>query len=315
MGSKKSKTTSQQSYTGTSTSTPNVPDWLSDPYKVQAQTVGQLQGMDPTQFASKPSQLQSQAFAGAGDLSTSPLIGQAGQQASGINYTPSTVNGESLLSNLSSYYTPFKDQVMNPVLADLDVSAGKTRAAQAAQAASTGAFRGSRYGIREGETEGDLSRARATTEGGLLNQMYDTATSLSSQDAQRRQDASAANAANGLAANSQRLQGAGLLSSIGQAQGSEDRANLGAQATLGGTQQQLADSQRQAPLNYASALEGLLSGLNPSLFTGQTTDSSGQQQGTSTTKNSQSLGAYLGDLMMAFAGGGGKGMGASAGGG
>jgi hypothetical protein len=289
LSSKKSSTTSQATGTSATTATPNVPDWLANPYKTSATQVGQLQQMDPTQFAPQTSQLEQQAFSGGQNLTTSPNYDTATSQINGINYAPQQVQGQSLLTGLDQYYNPYKDQVLNPVLNDMDVQAGQTRAAQSAKEAATGSFRGSRAGIAEGETEGNLARARATTEGGLLNQMYDTATSLSSQDAARRQEAQTTNAANGLAANSQRLQGAGLLSTIGAQQGSDARANIGVQDALGTQQQQIADAQRQEPLTYQQQLQGLLAGLNPDLFTGKTVNGTDTSNSSSTTKSTPSL--------------------------
>lgn len=296
LSSKKSTTTAASTGTSSTTATPNVPDWLANPYKTSATQVGQLQHMDPTQFAPQASQLEQQAFQGGSNLTTSPNFGQATQQVQGINYAPQQVQGQSLLTGLSNYYTPFQDQVMNPVLNDLDVQAGQTRAAQSAKEAATGAFRGSRAGIAEGETEGNLARARATTTSGLLNDMYGQAVTASNQDAARRQDAQTTNAANGITANGQRLQGAGLLSTIGQAQGAEDRSNLGTQATMGALQQQIGDAQRQAPLTYQTQLQGLLAGLDPSLFTGKTVDGTDTTNSNSTTKSSGSLMDSIGKM-------------------
>lgn len=296
LSSKKTSTNTQATGTSTTTATPSVPDWLANPYKTSATQVGQLQSMDPSQFAPQTSQLEQQAFDGGSNLSVSPNYGQATTQLNGINYNPQQIQGQSLLSGLQQYFNPYKDQVLNPVLNDMDVQAGQTRAAQSAKEAATGSFRGSRAGIAEGQTEGNLARARATTEGGLLNNMYDTATSLSSQDAARRQEAQSANASNGIAANSQRLQGAGLLSTIGQQQGSDARANLGTQATLGALQQQIGDAQRQEPLTYQQQMQGLLSGLDPSLFTGKTVNGTDTSNSSSTTKSTPSLMDTVGKL-------------------
>lgn len=296
LSSKKTTTNTQATGTNTTTATPSVPDWLANPYKTSATQVGQLQTMDPSQFAPQTSALEQQAMTGASNLTPSTNYDTATSQLNGINYTPQQVQGQSLLTGLDQYYNPYKDQVLNPVLNDMDVQAGQTRAAQSAQEAATGSFRGSRAGIAEGETEGNLARARATTEGGLLNDMYNTATGLSSQDAARRQEAQTTNASSGIAANSQRLQGAGLLSTIGQAQGADARANVGTQATMGALQQQIADAQRQEPLTYQTQMQGLLAGLDPSLFTGKTVDGTDTSTSNSTSKSSGSLMDSIGKM-------------------
>lgn len=296
LSSKKTSTNSQATGTSSTTATPSVPDWLANPYKTSATQVGQLQQMDPSQFAPQTSPLEQQAMDGVGNLTVSPNYQTATTQLNGINYDPQQVQGQSLLSGLQDYFNPYKDQVLNPVLNDLDVQAGQTRAAQSAKEAATGSFRGSRAGIAEGETEGNLARARASTEGGLLNDMYNTATSLSNSDAQRRQDAATTNAANGITANSQRLQGAGLLSTIGQNEGADARANIGAQTSLGVLQQQIADAQRQAPITYQQQIQGLLAGLDPSLFSGKTVTGTDTSTSNSTSKSSGSVLDTIGKL-------------------
>jgi len=199
--------------------------------------------------------------------------------------------GASVLDGLEKYFTPFRDKVINPVLNDYDVNAGKTRAAQAASGAANGAFRGDRFALREAATEGDLARGRAATEGGLLSDMFTQATGLSSQDAARRQAAQEGN-------RTAQLAGAGQLSSIGTAQGANQRGNVALQGALGSDQSQTQTNIKQYPLEYQQALEGLFAGLDPSLFTGQTINSSGNSTGTS-----QASGGFLGDFLLALAGG------------
>jgi len=290
LSTKKQKTTSTQNTSNTSnstaTTTPNVPDWLLNPAKQVAGNVSGLLGTPASNYAPTISGLQQQTFNQAGSLAPSPYFGQAADAANGVQ----DVQGQSVLDNLSAYYNPFKDQVLNPVLADYDEQAGITRAAQAAQGAQ-GAFRGSRFGIREGQTEGELARGRASTEGGLLGNMYTQATALSGQDADRRQAAALANQGAG-------FQRAGLLANLGTASGNDARANLGLQGELGAQQSAAQNAIRQYPITYAGQQEGLLSGLNTGDYSGRTVDQSGTETGTmtgtSTTTSNPGLLAGLG---------------------
>ena len=257
---------------GTSTTTPDVPSWLLNPAQQVAGGLGGLLAGGASAYTPQVSNLQQQSFNTAANLGNSDYFKQASDAINGVG----NVSGESLLTNLDQYYNPFKDQVLNPVLNDYDFQSGQTRAAQAAAAAKNQAFGGSRYGIQEAQTEDALARGRATTEGGLLNQMFNTSTGLSSEDAGRRQQADIAN-------QQAELQKASLLQGLGTAQGSEARANLGVQAGLGAAQTDQQNQIAQYPLEYQQQMESLLAGLNPSAYFGTTTNSTGNTSGTTNT--------------------------------
>lgn len=89
---------------------------------------------------------------------------------------------------------PYEDAVVDATLADFDANAERTRAQQAAQAAGAGAFGGSRFGVREAVTEGELARARASQQAGLLADSYNFAAGLANEDAGRQQQANITNA-------------------------------------------------------------------------------------------------------------------------
>lgn len=147
---------------------------------------------------------------------------------------------------MDAYQNPYEQDVIDATLADFDNQAGRTRAAQAAQAAATGAFGGSRNAIREAMIEDDLSRARATTAGNLRRDGFVTAAQLGMADADRE-----------LAANSTN---AGISADMARAQ-----AQLEQQAALtnfGAAQDNLrfgANLQQQAGLNNMDAInQGIL---------------------------------------------------------
>jgi hypothetical protein len=100
----------------------------------------------------------------------------------------------SVLDNLSAYYNPFRQQITDPVLADLDADASRTRAQQDLDLAGSGAFGGSGAALTRSMTEGELARARASTLGGLLNNMFTTSAGMAEADAGRRQQTSLAQA-------------------------------------------------------------------------------------------------------------------------
>jgi small nuclear ribonucleoprotein (snRNP)-like protein len=104
------------------------------------------------------------------------------------------VSAQSLLTNLDDYMNPYINDVVDTTLAGFDENAGRIEAQQQAQAAQNGAFGGSRYGVLQAITQGELARERAGTEAGLRSDAFNTGASLSADDANRRQSASATNA-------------------------------------------------------------------------------------------------------------------------
>lgn len=85
----------------------------------------------------------------------------------------------------------------------------------------------------------------------------------------------------------------GLLGNLGQAQGQDERANIGLQAGMGDAQYQMDLMRQQYPLQFQQIMQSL-SGFNPALYAGGTTSSTGSS--TSTSKTSDPLGS-LGALM------------------
>jgi hypothetical protein len=323
MSSKKTtNTNSTQNTTNTATQTPQVPTWISNPTQALASQISSLQAGGPASYLPGISDLQSQAALAAGNLGTSSYFGQAGDTLNSLpNVSSSTINnggaidpvtGQSLLTNLSDYYNPFESQVLNPVLNDYDYQSGVTQAAQAAKAAAGQAFGGSRYGIQEAQTTSDLARGRATTESGLLNTMYTTAASQSADDANRRQAALLANqqaqentAGRSLTAQQSNqqaalqaqqdnltaaLQKAGLLTGLGTAQDTSNRANISLQDEVGSQMTNMQNVIKQYPLAYQAQLESLLSGLNPSMYVGSTSSGTGTSASKSQTTETSSPG-------------------------
>jgi hypothetical protein len=317
MGWSDKKQTTQTTQNTTGTTTPNVPDWIQQPAQTLAGGIDDFAKQGSTPFTPQTNDLQKQAWGAAANLGSndagygdvSSAIGNVG------NVTANDVTGESLLTGLDQYYNPFKEQITNPVLSDFDFQAGQTRASQAAQAAGNQAFRGSRYGVQEAQTEGDLARARAATEGGLLQNMFTESTGLSAQDAARRQAAATSNQGAQLQASmanqSAGIQKAQMTAALQAQKESDARANTAVMTGAGQNQFDIANQIKEYPIEFQKKIEGLLQGLNPALFTGQTI--TGSSTGSGTTTANQGLGAWIGDALVAAASGAGKAAAAGAG--
>jgi hypothetical protein len=255
--------------------------------------IGQFGTVNPQSLVAPASQLQQQAFQGAQGLTNSPgsaLLGQAaGIAGQTINPSSFNVKARSLLDGgLDRYLNPYQSKVTDAYTTDFDETAGQTRAMQAAQAAANGAFGGSRYGIQEAQTEGELSRARASGLAGILQGGYDRATSLADADANRAQQAAIQSAANRLAATQAQLSQASLLGNLGTTSDANNRANLGLLGDLGSVQQQIDAQQRTAELSQLQALASLYGSFPSQLYTGQQVN--GTSQGTGTTTQTQNPG-------------------------
>lgn len=178
-------------------------------------------------------------------------LGQAqGYQLPNLG-SASQVDPARLLSFMQDYQNPYTQQVIDATLADFDEYAGTQRAGLAAGAGATGAFGGSRYGIAEGQLEGELARGRATTQASLLDQQYRLAAQLAGQDAGYQQQAGLANQA----ANNQ-FGLAQFGAGIDQSRYGADVANQFAMQNVG--YQQQANLANQDAMNNFMLQQGLL---------------------------------------------------------
>jgi len=164
-----------------------------------AATLGDAQGFNPVTasavtagargYDAAQAQLQ-QYQAALADLENLPQARASGASAAQISQ-----------DRIDALRNPYEAAVVDATLADFDVNAERTRAQQAAQAAGAGAFGGSRFGVREAVTEGELARARAAQQAGLLADSYNFAAGLANEDAGRQQQANITNAQLGTQAN------------------------------------------------------------------------------------------------------------------
>lgn len=323
-GSKTTTTNTNQQ----ATTTPTTPDYALGPVQNYFEGVANYQNADPYAFVTPINSLQKSAMQNASGLyNNGAMFGQAAQGANAVlNANPATnvaalgnlgpantVNPASLLENFSAYLNPATDALVNTTLADMDANAGNVRAQQAADAARNGAFGGSRYGVAQAGTEGELARARASADANLRAQAWNSAAGLSQSDAANRQQAGMFNAGAqnqfGLAgfdarnqmnqfnvgqinsANQQalarQLQASGLMADIGSAYGQDYRQSLGTEMDMGNDLYNLENIQNQAPLTQLQNVGNL---LNPGMIdTLSSKTVTGSESGTSQEKSSGGL--------------------------
>lgn len=270
IGGSKTKASSSGTEDYSKTSTPNVPDWFTQPTQSLVGRLNTLGATDPASLVSGIDPLQAQAAAGASELTT----GNAAWMDKLMNKPAPVVSAESVLTNLESYYNPFREEVTDKAMADFDANAGRTRAMQDLDLAGSGAFGGSGAAITKSLTEGEMSRARSSELAGMLSDMFNTSTGLSNADAGRRQSASEATANLDMQARAQKA-------ALGFGREENARANIATQAGLGGTLRDIDTEQKQAPFNLQDWLTQNLAGLNPALFTGQSETGSSKTTGKS----------------------------------
>jgi hypothetical protein len=230
----------------------------------------------------------------------------------------SGASAASVLENLDAYMNPYLDDVVSTSLAGFDEQSGRRQAALDAAAAGSRALGGSRYGLERSNFMAQEDLNRGMLESGLRSDAFGTGAMLSADDANRRQQASLANAAAANAANAQEydlygralfgnmdaenlmsrfnagqdeagygrmMQAAGLLGSLGATVGGEDRANVGLLAGLGDQQRDIDQDARNAYPTLAQLIAALQGQQPYGMYVGQDINSSG----TNTTRDTPSL--------------------------
>lgn len=147
-----------------------------DMMNVQAPTVGAISAGNANgyQIANLPN------AQGYNAVSAAPvnLKGQVGQ-----------AQAQSVLDNFQNYYNPATQQLVDTTLAGFDDNAMRVKALMDAEAAKSGAFGGSRYGIQVAQAASDMGRERAAAEAQLRANAWNAAAGLSQYDASNRQQA------------------------------------------------------------------------------------------------------------------------------
>jgi len=252
--SSKGKSSGTETYdknmTGTTTGT--APDWLTDYLKNISGKTMQLGGGDPTSFVAGADPLQTLAAGRAGDLSGSPYNFDA---AADLTRGVAASKVGNIADGIGANMSPYLKDVVDSTAADLDVNDGRVRAQQALDLAGSGAFGGSGAALTQSQTEGELSRARASALGGLRDQGFARAASLSAQDI-----------ANHLAQEDQRLAAGNQLAGLSTAYDANNRANIATQSGLGDQMRQIAQQFAGSPLELQSWVNQNLPDLLQGLF-------------------------------------------------
>lgn len=309
----RSQTTSASNSTSNSTTTPILPDWASPLASDVAGRVQSVLNLNPTELVAPANPLLGQAAAGAERLGASTgLFGAPDNAARQTRQATDTAwlaphlqadtpfaSGGKAYNYVDQYLNPYLQQVVDSSAADFDSRSGQVRAQQALDLAGSGAFGGSGAALTQSMTEGELSRARASTLSGLRSRAFETALGAAAGDADRATQARIANAQTalqdrsqkvdfGFRAGQQQLAGAAQLSALSNAFDANQRENIATQASLAGALRQIDQEQRSAPVISTQQMVALLNGMPIGLFAGQQQAGSEARSGTEATKGSSS---------------------------
>lgn len=304
MGLSTSKTKSSSTSKGTATTTPQVPGYIQGPVSDYFGRVGNLASQTPGANAFAPSQLQQQAFSGAGSLGAGRAnITQGADATRGLlDFTPDSVQAGQLSStDLNPYMDPFQSNVIDSLLGDF--SHANDLGINSLRAIGQGVHGGSRQAVAAGQLVGDNTRNLTGQIANLRSQGFQNAQQAALQDINNRLGADQFNSQQGLAGANFRLGAAGQLGNTGIAQDANDRANLGLMGDLGAQQQQ-ANAMSDPAMQQAAWLQQLqqLLGLNPAALIGQQVNSTGSQQGTQSTSDPMgAIGTILNAAATAYA--------------
>lgn len=242
-GSKQTQTVNQ-----TTTQTPQVPSWIQNPAMGIANNVERMGQMDPSSFVTPASQNQQTAFSQAPGL---------------LNFQPQNVTaGELGSTDLTRYMNPYTQNVIDAGVNDLDrarrISINGNSGAFT-QGGGANAWLSDRAGVADAETNRGFLDQVASFSANQRQAGFNNAQQGAQYDIGNRFSADQFNAAQGLAANA------------------NQRANLGFLSDLGATERGIASENNPnvAALSQNQALAQLLASLNPSLYTGQTSNTNG----------------------------------------
>ncbi|MDO8799762.1 hypothetical protein [Phenylobacterium sp.] len=268
---------------------PTNPEWVTNMAQSLDLGIQRIGGASPYDYVAPVSALERQAEGGAAGLSglrggNAQTVGSDAWFSSLLSGGAPSVGSASLLDNLSAYYNPYREQVIDAASVDFDANAGRTRAAQDLAIAGQGAFGGSGAALARSQTEGELARARSSGLAQMLSEMFTTSASLAGQDADRRQQASAANAQLALQDSQMKLQAA-------QDRANSNRADITTQAALGAQIRGVDDQMRKAPITTLASQIDMFSGLPLALFKGQVEDGTG-----TSNRTTRETGASLGEI-------------------
>lgn len=279
--------------TSNTTTAPTNPDWVNSAGQGLWNGASNLAAANPQSYVAGPNQLQYTGQANAQNMTADGwnFDTDAAVTRDLAAQTAPTTQGATANGYVGNYLNPYLSNVVDASMADFDANAGQTRAQQQLALTKSGAFGGSGSALTIGQTEGQLARARATTDSGLRSQAYDTALTNAQQDAQRQQGANNQNAQMVLQNRDQQLAAAKNLGDLSAQQVATQAQVAGTQSTIGDQMRQIQQQQAQAPLDLQSWLASQFSGLPTDLWHGTTANTteagtenqSGNSKGKSTS--------------------------------
>ncbi|MEY2909059.1 MAG: hypothetical protein RLZZ602_1582 [Pseudomonadota bacterium] len=234
-----------------------------------------------------PSQLQSQAFQGLGNLvvpqgmmTAADTAGQVAERAGGMNYDPTQFQtGMFNTQAAQQYMNPYLQSALNPQIEEARRQAEIQRIKDAGRLTSAGAFGGSRQAIMESEGNRNLMDELSQITGTGYRDAYDRAANMFTSDQARRLQADQASeqsrqfgATQGLSALAQQLAGAQAQGSLSQDQLQSQMDLLNTQGIMGGIQRGIEseglaadkaafDEEWQFPYKQVQFMQSLLNGM------------------------------------------------------
>jgi hypothetical protein len=210
LSAKKSKSTTDETFdkldteTGTETSTPNAPDWYSQPWQSLFGKGAALGDMDPSSFIPGATGNQKLAFnraptlgaTGGAYLGDAAAAIKAPENGMAYGYNPAEMTAAQAgpashaeaarsIGYLGDYQNPFEDQVVQGAIGDMD-RGRKLAAADAGHSAIiAGGYGGSRQGVVEKGLNRDFLDRVGSVSGNLRSQGFGQALSAADSDANR----------------------------------------------------------------------------------------------------------------------------------
>lgn len=203
---------------------------------------------------------QQNAFQGVRNLQTQyqPYLNQAQQAFQGAaNYTPGQVTPQTFLQgDIGAYQNPYTQQVIDTSMNDIDRARQLQQQQINAQAASRGAFGGSRQAVAESENSRNYLDQQARTAAQLRNQGFESAASRLGQDIGNNMNAQQFNVNSGLAGQQLNQSAGQQLAGLGGLSQQYGLTAANALNTIGGQQQQ------QVQANYNTAQQDFQNQFN-----------------------------------------------------
>lgn len=109
----------------------------------------------------------------------------ASMNAAQVGSAPTVAAGQFAGRNLDPYFNPYRQNVIDPLKADIAANAERVRNAERMNARASGSMRGSGFQVGRALTEGELSRAENSAMGGLYDRMFSQAAGLATGDIDR----------------------------------------------------------------------------------------------------------------------------------